>query len=204
VIPNGVDGPRFDPAANAEAGARLRASLAPEAERVWLLVGSGFHRKGVDTALSALARSGRTRDVLLVAGSDPVEPWRARAAAAGIADRARFLGRRDDLPALYAACDALLLPTRYDAFANVCLEAAAAGRAVITSGSNGAAGWLGDGARVVADANDVDGFASALCELASDPQREAIAARAAARAAGASWEAHVEALHRLYQRIASR
>ena len=205
VIHNGVDLARFHPERRSE-GARLRAELGAGEAPVWLLVGSGWRRKGLDTALRALAaaRDVVARDAQLwIAGRDHAGPWRARAAALGVAARVRFLGERSDPERLYAAADALLLPTRYDAFANSCLEAAAAGLPVVTSGANGAVDALGAGALVVADPEDTAGFAAALAALCEPAARaaRALAARRAAEAHG--WDRHVAALRALYARIAS-
>jgi UDP-glucose:(heptosyl)LPS alpha-1,3-glucosyltransferase len=202
VIPNGVDLVRFDPARRAVEGARLRAQLDAGARPVWLLVGSGLERKGLDTALRALARGGPRDALLWVAGRDDPSPWQGLASSLGVAGRVRFLGPRSDLESVYAAADALLLPTRYDAFANASLEAAAAGLPVVTSGANGAAEVLAAGARVVADPEDVDGFAAALDLLAEPAAREALGRAARKAAQCLSWEAHVGALRALYRRIA--
>lgn len=203
VIVNGVDLERFRPRPGGEARERVRDALGTKRDApVWLLVGSGFRRKGVDTALLALA-AGESDAELWVAGRDDPGPWRARAERAGVGDRARFLGPRSDVEALYAAADALLLPTRYDAFANVCLEAAAAGLPVVTSGANGAATWLGDAGVVVEDADDAGGFARALGALRDPARRGALGRAARARAESRSWASHVEELRALYARIAS-
>jgi UDP-glucose:(heptosyl)LPS alpha-1,3-glucosyltransferase len=201
VIPNGVDLERFSPARRTIAGARLRAELAPGDEPVWLLAGSGFRRKGLDTALEALALASEGR--LWVAGRDDPEPWRRRAETLGVGARVRFLGARDDLEDVYAAADALLLPTRYDAFANVCLEALASGLPVVTSGANGAADTVGEAGLVVADPQDAAGFAKALDAL-RDPAARAVAAAAARPIAERhSWDAHAAALLALYARLRS-
>ena len=200
VIVNGVETERFRPGRNA-AARKLRVEQ-PEARRIWLLVGSGFARKGVETALRALAL--RPMDeALWVAGADAPGPWRKRAEALGVADRVHFLGRRDDLVDVYGAADALLLPTRYDAFANVCLEAAAAGLPVVTSAANGAARWIGDGGIVVQDADDAEGFAAALASLGPEEARGRLASAARARAETATWDRHVSELLALYERRAS-
>src|SRR5690606_2558185 len=95
VIPYGVDLARFDPARRA-ATAPLREALGAGAGPVWLLVGSGWRRKGLDVALRALARAAARDASLWVAGGDRPAPWQARAAALGVAARVRFLGLRDD------------------------------------------------------------------------------------------------------------
>jgi len=71
--------------------------------------------------LEAFARSEAQAHRLWIAGRDDIGPWKRRATRLGIADRVRFLGERRDLDVLYQAVDAMVLPTRYDPFANVTL-----------------------------------------------------------------------------------
>ena len=115
--------------------------------------------------------------------------------------RVEFLGFRRDLPALYAGADALLLPTRYDAFANVCLEALASGLPVLTSGTNGAAATVGEAGAVVDDPADAAGFAKALARWLDPEARAAAAARARPIAERHGWDACAERLLALYERI---
>jgi len=191
VIWNGVDLVRFRPPAARPARA------AP----VWLLVGSGFARKGVDTALRALSTA-RSRDTQLwIAGRDAPREASALASRLGVAGRVRFLGERSDVEALHAEADALLLPTRYDAFANACLEAAASGLPVVTSGANGAAELLRDGALVVDDPEDVAGFARALDRLEDPALRARLGAAARSVAERHGWAQHVAELRALYTRV---
>jgi len=198
VIRNGVALDRFT--ASSHERARLRAELAAGDDVVFLLAGSGFARKGLGTALRALARA-RAHAQLWVAGAGDTRVWRSRAQALGVAERVRFLGFRRDLPAFYAAADALLLPTRYDAFANVCLEAAAAGLPVVTSGANGAAELFREAGRVVEDPDDVEGFAAALEALAEADARRRLGEAARAIAAAHGWDAHVASLRALFAQV---
>lgn len=209
LVPNAVEATRFASEAARRDGARLRATLAPGAERVWLFPASGWHRKGLDTALAAFgaaergARRGGDEGTaeLWVAGRDAIAPARRRARALGLDARVRFLGERSDMPALYQAADAVLLPTRYDPFANVTLEAAAAGRPIVTSAANGAAEWLGDAIDVVADADDAEGFARAMTALHRPEARSRRGARLARAAAELDWPRHVERLRAIYRRL---
>jgi UDP-glucose:(heptosyl)LPS alpha-1,3-glucosyltransferase len=203
VIHNGVDLARFDPARRARLGPPLRAALGAGGEPAWLLLGSGWRRKGLDTALRALAAGGPGEAALWVAGRDDPAPWRARAEALGVARRVRFLGPRCDPEALLAAADALLLPTRFDAFANASLEAAASGIPVVTSAANGASEVLGEGALVVADPGDVAGFARALDALVEPAVRAARGAAARRAAERHGWPAFVAALRAFHQQVAA-
>jgi UDP-glucose:(heptosyl)LPS alpha-1,3-glucosyltransferase len=198
LIRNGVAFERFAGAGRERA--RLRSELAAGDDLVCAFAGTGFARKGLDTALRALAQL-RAPAQLWVAGGDDSAAWRRLAAALGVAEKLRFLGFRADLPAVFAAADLLLLPTRYDAFANVCLEAAAAGLPVVTSAANGAAELFRDAGCVVDDADDTAGFAAALAALAEPATRERLGAAARAVAAAHGWDAHVTALRGLFAEL---
>lgn len=200
VIRNGVDLERFHPRRREVEGARLRTSLGAGDGPTWLFAGSGWRRKGLDTALRALAAA---EGQLWVAGRDAVAPWQRLAEELGVGARVRFLGPRRDLETVCAAADALLLPTRYDAFANVCLEAAAAGLPVVTSRANGAAELLEGAGVVVKDAEDAGAFAEALARLADPTLRARLGAEARRVAEAHGWPAHIAALRDLYRRIAA-
>jgi UDP-glucose:(heptosyl)LPS alpha-1,3-glucosyltransferase len=198
VIPNGVDTQAFHPDNRDRDATTLRDELGVKDAPVWLFAGSGFPRKGLDTALRALARAQRTDSVLWVVGADAPGPWQRLADRLGVGSRVRFLGFREDMSALYAAADALLLPTRYDACANVCLEAAASGIPVVTSTTNGAADVLGDGSMTIEGPENVDAFARALNRLSDAQTRTRLGALARAATQRLSWDSHVTELRGLF------
>lgn len=202
LVPNGIDLERFAAPPSRHECDGLRAALAPGAEAVWLLPGSGFRRKGVATAIEALARSRLPRAHLWVAGRDDPAPWQRRAARAGVKDRVHFLGPRHDVQRLLFACDGLLLPTRYDPGGLVVLEAAAAGRPVVTSAACGHAELLGDAARVVDPADDAGAFARALDGLADAGVRARLGQLGRERVQALDWPGVVARLRREYARIA--
>ncbi|MBW2424902.1 MAG: glycosyltransferase family 4 protein [Deltaproteobacteria bacterium] len=213
LLPNGVDLERFGGAAACSAGQALRAREGGGKDEpdtsgpIWLLPGSGWRRKGLDRSLQALARVADPGTRLWVAGRDDPGPWRRQAARLGLSDRVRFLGPRDDLEVLYHAVDGMLLPTRYDAFANVTFEAAAAGLPIVTSRANGAAEWLGQDVVLVDDTGEGEeagGLTRALDGLAERDARHALGARAAACVAAYDWSTHVAALREEYRRIIAR
>lgn len=205
LLPNAVDGERFDPRRNAEAGRALRQRLAPGGERVWLFAASGWRRKGLESCLVALSRltaDGDRETRLWVAGRDDPGPWRRRVERAGLRDRVEFLGPRLDLERVYAAADGLVLPTRYDPFANVTFEAAAAGRAIVTTTANGAAEWLSEEACRRVRPEDAEALTAVLRDCA-DPsvlRRMGDAARREVLAYG--WPEHVARLRSEYAAIA--
>jgi UDP-glucose:(heptosyl)LPS alpha-1,3-glucosyltransferase len=198
TIYNGVDAHTFSPEKRAARGEPLRRSLGLEGP-VALFVGHGFERKGLDLAIDGLAQSGARADLLVVGGDDPSR-WQAQARERGIASRVHFLGARGDVADLYAAADALVLPTRYDAFANVCLEAMASGIPVATTPANGAAELIEPGVSGWVAERDFSPVFSAL-EDAARLRRMGDAARACAL--GLSWESHAEQVLALYARVAA-
>ncbi len=199
VVPCGVDIARFDPGENAQYREPLRNELDAKDAVIWLLAGSGWRRKGLDTALAALAMTDDRRTQLWVAGNDDPRAWRAAAEERGVGDRVRFIGNRGDLERWLSAADGLLLPTRYDAFGMVCLEAAAAGRPIITSGRAGAAELLTGAAEVVARPGDVRGFAKAMDALADPGRRGALGEAGLGIARSHGWPSQVEKLRGLYR-----
>jgi UDP-glucose:(heptosyl)LPS alpha-1,3-glucosyltransferase len=149
TIYNGVDTDRFHADVRRRFRETQRTAWGVSAdELVLLLVGSGFHRKGLGCAIEALGelhRRGLTHVRLVVVGKGRREPYQRLARRHSIADLVRFEGHCTDVERCYAGADLLVLPTLYDPFANVCLEAMACGLPVLTSDANGAAELLRDG-----------------------------------------------------------
>ena len=188
VIHNGVDLERFHPAQKAalRTAARTELGLGGDAF-LFLFVGSGFWRKGLDAAIASLAACGDARLHLAVAGRDrDAARFAAQAAAAGLGGRVHMLGGRDDVRPLYAAADCFLLPTRYDPFPNTALEALAMGLPVIVGRRSGAAEIVQPGHGWICDPDDVVALAQLMREAAaaSGDNRQSDAARAAAEGYG--------------------
>jgi UDP-glucose:(heptosyl)LPS alpha-1,3-glucosyltransferase len=178
TIYNGVDLDRFHPD-NRERHRRGARSEAGVPEDAWLLlfVGSGFARKGLDTAIAALAGVSDPRARLLVTGKGDTGQYVERARQLGVAARVGWLGPRQDIERWYAAADVVVLPTRYEPFGNVHLEALASGVPIVTSTRAGGAELI-EAARNggVADPEDPPGFSRALDQVragAGESQREA-------------------------------
>lgn len=189
VIYNGVDLAHFHPqhrealrgAARAELGCRPRDTL-------FLLVGSGFSRKGLEAAIDALGACANESLWLLVVGRDGEQArFAARARGTGLGERVRFLGAKEDVRPLYAAADCFMLPSRYDPFPNTALEAMAMGLPAIVSSRCGAAEIIEPGANGwVCEPDDVPGIARLMqaADQAVRAGRAALAARATAERFG--------------------
>ncbi len=201
VIHCGVDTERFAPERQGNARETLRNQIGADTATVWLFAGSGWQRKGLDVAIAALARVSDPTTQLWVAGKDDPARWRALAAREGMAERVHFVGERDDLERFYAAADGLLLPSRYDAFGLVCLEAAAAALPVVTSEHTGASELFESCGRVVPGVDDAEAYAGVMNELARPEQRAPLAAKALEMARGHDWSRHVARLRTLYEGV---
>ena len=114
--------------------ARAPRPAFPTGRAPLLFVGSGFERKGLATAIEALAALGDRGSRLLVLGKGDRGAYRQpRRAARRRRARRAGSGRGHDIERWYAAADVVVLPTRYEPFGNVHLEALASGVPVVTS-----------------------------------------------------------------------
>ncbi|MEO6927952.1 MAG: glycosyltransferase family 4 protein, partial [Casimicrobiaceae bacterium] len=169
VILNAVDSEAFTPADDgARAAARLRLALPAQAT-IYALVGSGFARKGVASAIRALATLPDSAH-LLVVGADRAERSYAQLARTlGLHARVHMAGPQMEVTPYYAAANVFVLPTLYDPCPNAALEAMACGLPIVTSTKCGAAEIaLAHDAGLVCDARDIDTLAAHLRALA-DP-----------------------------------
>jgi len=169
VIYNGIDLEQFHPRLRDSLRGPARAEVGcPADATLFLFVGSGFSRKGLDAAIRALAQAGDSAFWLAVVGRDRAEnDFKDLAAKEGVGDRVRFLGGRNDVRPLYAAADCFILPTRYDPFPNTALEALAMGLPSIVSSRCGAAEVVQQGAGGwVCQPDDPAGLARLMQEAA--------------------------------------
>ena len=135
LINNGVDTERFTPALKSEFRSAVRQQLGiSEDAATMLFIGSGFERKGLLGALHAISLPSDTKTHLIVVGKDKRQSIYQKAVnRLNLGKRVHFVGVQSDPRPYYGAADMLLLPTLYDPFPNVILEAMASGLAVITS-----------------------------------------------------------------------
>lgn len=203
VIYNSVDLSRFHPGVQPRARQSRRELLGiPDHELVLLFAANDFKRKDLTLVLKALAALNHPGVRLWVAGSDESGPYAKRAAALGLRSQVDFLGRQTEMERLYGAADGLVLPSRYDAFANVCLEAMACGLPVITSPWNGAAELICQGENgFVLSSADPEELAARIRELLPPDRRAQMGEHAAQLARTFGPERHISQVLALYQRM---
>jgi glycosyltransferase involved in cell wall biosynthesis len=128
-------------------GTRLALGIAPEAP-VALFAGRLAPQKGLIDLLNAVDVLLHVRPdlVTLIAGDGP-QRWELEDLARRyrIDHAVRFLGHREDVPALMAACDLFVLPSLYEGLPNVVLEAQQAGKPVVATAAPGTTEAIRDG-----------------------------------------------------------
>lgn len=139
----GIDAERFSPPSESRRR-HLRELLELPDRRIVAFVGAlGDRRKGFDTLFAAWSSLCRDRawdcDLVVVGQGAELPLWQRRARDEGIEERVRFLGFRQDVPDILAACDALVAPTRYEAYGLGVQEALCTGLPALVSRDAGVA-----------------------------------------------------------------
>jgi len=146
VIHNGVDTSIFNPQVQKTYRASVRKKYGiTDNTSVMIFVAHDFKLKRLDTVLKALKLLDKNKYMLLVVGNGKKKNYVKWTVKNGLDERVLFLGPKKNMEKYYAAADIFVLPTLYDAFANVCVEAMACGLPVITTQTNGFAELIKDG-----------------------------------------------------------
>jgi glycogen synthase len=208
VVPNGVDAPRWQVGTDRVTAARRRWAVdGPLVAYCGRLV----HEKGVQDLLAAVPRLRRRHPGLrvIVAGTGPAETeLRDRARALRLGRSVVFAGfvPDADLAALVAAADCAVVPSRYEPFGMVALEAGAAGTPVVAADVGGLAEVVADGRLgLLFPAGDPAALAGAVSRLLADPElgRRLVRAGQAALAAEYGWDRVAERTVETYRRAVS-
>jgi glycosyltransferase involved in cell wall biosynthesis len=140
----GVDAARFRAASDDD---RLTAKRSlgwrDDVPHVAFVGALGDRRKGFDVLYEAwrllCARPSWDAVMVVVGSGAELSAWRARATEDGLGERVRFLGFRRDVPRVLMASDALVAPTRYEAYGAGVHEALCCGLPALVSASAGVA-----------------------------------------------------------------
>ncbi|MDC9596835.1 glycosyltransferase family 4 protein [Xenorhabdus anantnagensis] len=167
VIYNAIDQSQFFPTGEAERLALRQEYAIPAQSKCFVYVGSGFERKGLKAAIEAISM---TDAYLVVVGQDKEEnKYKQLVNSLGCHERIRFMGVQKKTLPFYQMVDGLLLPTLYDPFPNVILEAMACGLPVITSNTCGGAEFIITGENgFVCDALDTSALAESISLVPAD------------------------------------
>jgi D-inositol-3-phosphate glycosyltransferase len=212
IIPPGVDTSRFYPIPPDEAKEYIGV---PPCERMLLFVGRIEPLKGIDTLIQAIAimRKMGVFVCLSVIGGEPnpsvetenTEMIRLKEMCekAGLSDLVTFLGKRgqDTLPYYYSAVEAVVVPSHYESFGMVALEAMACGAPVVASQVGGLAYLVKDGETgFTVPVDDPQALAERLALLINDQSlRERLGRQAAQAAREYAWENIADRIIHVYQ-----
>jgi glycosyltransferase involved in cell wall biosynthesis len=164
--------PNFAAAGEGEKLDRAALATPPDAP---LLLGMGrLHTsKAHDVSLRALTQLPDA--YLWIAGDGPEEDaLRAEAERLGVSSRVRFLGWRDDAPALYRSADVVVFPSRFEPLGNVVIQAWAYGVPVVAARSAGPGALIRDGGDgFLIEIDDSEALAAKTRALLVDPSLRA-------------------------------
>lgn len=216
IVPPGVDLSRFQPLSKATAKARLNI---PCGEHTILFAGRIEPLKGIDTLLRAISilqdrhPQAVENTTVAIIGGDPwaetLEAEMARLQALrtelGIHDLVTFLGAKDQdiLPAYYAVADMVVMPSHYESFGMVALEAMAMGTPVIASEVGGLAHLIQhDMTGFHVPSRDPETLAERILELLQSPAlRQELADNARAHAQQYAWQNIVMCMMKVYSEL---
>jgi len=206
VIYNGYDPRRFQESRGSALRKEMRKRYGlPDDATVLLFVSQDFLRKGLDCLINALpsVMQKNPRTWLVVVGKDHPAKFQALARREGVDRRVIFAGATDVIEEYYAMADAMVLPSRFDPFALVCLEAMACGLPVITSRITGVSDLIrnGENGYVIDDPRDLKALADRICRLLDPAHRQTLGRAAAETAHLYTWDHHLQEFERLFQRI---
>lgn len=172
LLPPGISRDRIAPPDAPAMRAAFRAEMGVgDAEKILLLVGSGFRTKGLDRAIEALAALPASVR-LFVVGQDDARPFQRQARRLGVAGRVRFFGGRKDVPRFLLGADLLVHPAYRENTGTVLLEAGVAGLPVVASAVCGYAHYIADFGygEVLPEPFDGDAFGRAIARLLDEPR----------------------------------
>ncbi len=129
----------------------------------FIFVGNDYKRKGLIPLLKALSKIKEKSFHLSVLGKEKkMEKFKNTAKNFELEKEVSFFGKRDDIINFYQLADALIIPSYYDPFSNVAVEALAMGVFVITSKFNGAKEIISSKNGMIIDILDIKSFTKAL------------------------------------------
>jgi glycosyltransferase involved in cell wall biosynthesis len=200
VIANGVDTDRMRNLPP-EGRAALRGGMSVgDQEFVWLAVGRFEVAKDYPNMLRAFAdvRAREPQAVLVIVGQGSLQAeTEALTAELGLREAVRFLGARDDVPAVMSAADGYVMSSAWEGMPMVLLEAAAAGLPIIATAVGGNGEVVRDGeSGFLVPARDSEVLRAGMLRLMALPEEQR-------RAMGERGREHVRANYGL-QRVAER
>ena len=173
VIPNGVD--TTSVGISPEERQRLRHELgAAPNDFLWVAVGRLLPQKDYPTLLRAFALLPQATSALAIAGRGPLlSDLEQMSYEQGTAERVKFLGVRDDVPALLIAADGFVLSSAWEGMPNVVMEALTAAKPVVATRVGGLPELVEDGKTgLLVPSGEPTALAKAMIRVMSMPPNE--------------------------------
>lgn len=213
VISPGVDLNQFHPVSTSNARSRLKI---PADTAMFLFVGRLEPLKGVDTVLEAFALISRQQPDtfrhmrFIIVGGNPADPMdsemqrlQAMVDELDLRENIQFVGAKNQTQLLdyYAAAAAVVMPSDYESFGMVALEAMAVGTPVIASNVGGLAYLVKDGITgYLVPTRDAHTLAQRMLKITQEPAPQMRNA-AAALAQEYAWSVTADELLALFQTV---
>ncbi|MBW2183219.1 MAG: glycosyltransferase [Deltaproteobacteria bacterium] len=216
VIPCGVDPDLFIPRDALQS--KVHLNLHPK--RFILFVGRIDPVKGIDTLLKAMAlvknklTNGKGVNLLIIGGDidnsdyskdSELQRLKQLTERLDLKNSVTFLGaqRQDQLPYFYSASELCVLPSRYESFGMVALEAMACGTPVIASKVGGLTSFIQDEITgFLVPEEDENSLAEKILILLNNPSlKDRLGIKARSRARGFSWQSIARQIISLYQHL---
>jgi UDP-glucose:(heptosyl)LPS alpha-1,3-glucosyltransferase len=167
VVPNPFDPKQFNLQRRARDRDQVRFDLGIRDDQLAIMfIANELHRKGLAQALEALALTGDRRFTLHVIGKAGLGPFRSLISRLELEEQVHYQGPSDDVGWYLSAADLMVLPTQYEPFGLVIIEALASGVPVITTRLAGASEAVRHGRTglILDDPYDVHGLAELLIQ----------------------------------------
>lgn len=204
VVYNGVDYELFNPDVK-----RYRKTMREkygicDDELVILFVANNWERKGLSTIIEAMPKTDIEKLRLIAIGRGKKSSYVSLARDCKInTDKIIFAGHAEDAEKFYGMADIFILPTRYEPFSNVCLEAMACGLPVITTKNNGASELIieSENGFILNDWKDSESLSRFIKILNDSAARERMGENACMTAKEYTWERHIEETNRIFEAL---
>ncbi|OGN61492.1 MAG: hypothetical protein A3F40_01980 [Chlamydiae bacterium RIFCSPHIGHO2_12_FULL_27_8] len=132
----------------------------------FLFIGNGYKRKGLDLLLKAISTIDRDFNLLIVGKEKKINFYKKLVKKLKLEEKVKFFNHSDTIYKFYNSSHILVLPTFYDPFANVTLEAISTGIKVITTKYNGASEIINEkNGYILENLSDINKFREILLKV---------------------------------------
>lgn len=211
VIHPGIHLEKFENKKKGEIRRKIRARYGLSSrDTVVLFVGMNFEIKRLDLIMKAMGALGREEPrvsdlKLMIVGKGNYKKFKRLANQLQIAESVIFAGPSEEVEPFYFAGDIFAMPSKFDTFGMVVLEAMAAGLPVIIAESVGASDLVKDGVHGLVLKGDpsISDMAGALKSLLDPATRSVMAENARRQVSNETWDCRARQVEKIYRQTIS-